>query len=37
MTMDELKGNIKTYEIKKQQDKSKGEHKKENNPVQKSI
>lgn len=29
MTMDELIGNIKTYEIKKQQDKSKNKHKKE--------
>lgn len=37
MTMDELTGNFKTYEIKKKQDKSKGEHKKEKNLVLKAA
>lgn len=37
MTMDELNGNLKTCEIKNQQEKSKYEHKKEKNLVLKDT
>lgn len=37
MNIDELIGNLKTYELKKKQDKARGEHKKERNLVLKST